>query len=373
MNIRALQQENLRLNKMLSTAIKEAKLNEQVLQRFIDIEVKMLGCSKLDDLIALLIKDFKHDFKLNVVTLILFDKDELVSPLLHPLPTELSGQLTLVSDTQLLSELYPQKTLLAGELDHDLRKQLFPNNPFVLSCVLLPLINKGQIVGSLHLGARDLSRYHSEYRYDYLERMASLLAVCIENCVIQENLAYLSSTDTLTKLNNRHSFDLEINLALQRANRQKHHLSLLFLDIDHFKRVNDNYGHSGGDAILKSFADILKQQLRNTDFLARFGGEEFAILLPDCDAQQAQQIANNLREKVAQYPFDTNGYGAIQISTSIGISSYFFDQNNTQDFTELGFRLLKRSDEALYQAKQTGRNKIVFKALLQNQATASAS
>jgi len=372
MNIRALQQENLRLNKMLNTAINEAKLNEQVLQRFIDIEVKMLGSSKLDDLITLLVKDFKQDFKLSVVTLILFDKDELVSPLLHTLPAQIADHLNLINDTKVLSDLYPQKTLRAGELDRDLKKQLFPNNPFVLSCVLLPLINKGQIIGSLHLGARDLNRYHSEYRYDYLERLASLLAVCIENCVIQENLAYLSSTDTLTKLYNRHSFDLEINRALQRASRHKQHLSLLFLDIDHFKRVNDNYGHTGGDAVLKSFAKILKQQIRNTDFSARFGGEEFAILLPDCDSHQAEQIANNLREKIAEHPFDTNGHGDIHITTSIGISSYFFDKPSSQDFSELSHLLLKNSDEALYHAKQTGRNRATFKTMMHNKITANA-
>ena len=372
MNIRALQQENLRLNKMLNTAINEAKLNEQVLQRFIGIEVKMLGCSKLNDLIALLIKDFKQDFKLSVVTLILFDKDELVSPLLHTLAPQISDHLNLIDDTKMLSDLYPQKTLRAGELERDLKKQLFPNNPFVLSSVLLPLINKGQIIGSLHLGARDLNRYHSEYRYDYLERLASLLAVCIENCVTQENLAYLSSTDTLTKLYNRHSFDLEINRAIQRASRHKQHLSLLFLDIDHFKRVNDNYGHAGGDAILKNFANILKQQIRNTDFSARFGGEEFAILLPDCDSQQAEQIANNLREKIAEHPFDTNGNGVIHITTSIGISSYFFDQSSSQNFNELGHILLKSSDEALYHAKQTGRNRVSFKGMMINKMTANA-
>ena len=363
MDIHVLKQQNLQLKKMLNTAINEAKLNDVVLKRFIDIEVKMLGCTKLSSLVSLLIEDFKQTFRLSVVTLTLFNKDQLVTPLLINLAAAPRKNLTLTDDVKTLSNLYPELKIHAGDIERGLKKQVFPNNPFVLSCVLLPLINKGQLIGSLHLGARELNRYHSDYRYDYLERMAALLAACIDNCVIQENLAYLSSTDTLTKLYNRHSFDLEINRALQRANRQQQRLSLLFLDIDHFKKVNDNYGHSGGDAILQSFASILKMQVRNTDFVARFGGEEFAILLPDCGPQQALQIADNLRVKVAEHAFDTNGYGEINISTSIGVSSYFFDSEHLQSFTELGHILLKCSDEALYQAKQAGRNTVIFKAM----------
>ena len=187
----------------------------------------------------------------------------------------------------------------------------------------------------MHLGARELNRYHSEYRYDYLERLSALLAICIENCIIQENLAYLSSTDTLTKLYNRHSFDLEIDKALQRASRAKQCLSLLFLDIDHFKQVNDNYGHSGGDAILRAFAGILKKQLRNTDFLARFGGEEFAILLPDCDPQQAAQISNNLRAAIANHLFDTGTVKDIKVTTSIGVTSFLPLHDDMHSFGEL--------------------------------------
>ena len=363
MDIHALQQENLQLKKMLNTAISEAKLNKVVLQRFIDTELQMLSCTKLTDLMSLLIKDFRQNFKLNIVTLILHNKDELVSPLLDNLSPELAKNLTLIDDPHLLSTIYPDTTFRAGEINQDFKKQLFPHNPFVLSCVLLPLINKGQLVGSLHLGAKDPNRYHSEYRYDYLERMSALLAACIDNCIIQENLAYLSSTDTLTKLYNRHSFDLEIDKALQRAGRQKQYLSLLFLDIDHFKHVNDTYGHSAGDAILKTFASILKKQLRNTDFLARFGGEEFAILLPDCKPEQAQHIANTLRVKITEQTFDTLNGAQINISTSIGVSRYFFDKNNTLSLVELARVLLNSSDEALYKAKQSGRNKVVFKEM----------
>ncbi len=363
MDIRQLQQKNQQLEKMLNTAVNEAKLNEDVLKRFIDIEVKMLGCAKLTELISLLFTDFKTIFKLNIVTIFLHNKDDLAAPLLSSLDQNLAQHLTIFADSHEISTLFPQRKLIAGEIERTLRKQIFPNNPFVLSSVILPLINKGQIIGSLHLGSKELNRYHSEYQYDYLERMSALLAVCIENCIIRENLDYLSSTDALTKTFNRHSFDIEINKAVQRASRHENSLSLLFLDIDHFKQVNDNYGHPIGDAVLKLFASVLKLQIRNTDFLARFGGEEFAILLPDCSLKQAEQIANNIRSKIEQEPFCVASKSKLSITTSIGVSCYNPASLSNTSFEELSNNLLQSADDALYQAKHSGRNKVIYKAM----------
>ncbi|MFT5708874.1 MAG: two-component system cell cycle response regulator [Oceanospirillaceae bacterium] len=365
MDILSLKSENQQLKKTLRTAMNEAKLNEEVLRRFIDIEVKMLSCNKLADLINLLLNDFRHIFKLSVVSIFLHNKDDLAAPLLTNIDTGTLKHLQLFSDLTVISDIYPDEKIRAGQIQRSLRKKVFPDHPFVLSCVLLPLMNKGRMIGSLHLGARELNRYHSAYRYEYLERMSALLAVCIENCIIRENLAYLSSTDMLTKLYNRHSFDLEMNKALQRANRQKQYLSLLFFDIDHFKQVNDKYGHPGGDGILKTFAAILNNNIRNTDFLARFGGEEFALLLPNCDHHQALQLANNLRLKVAEHLFNPHSDIQIRITTSIGVSCFLFDNfaTSTQSFTDQSNLLLRTADEALYQAKKEGRNKVNYKQI----------
>ncbi len=375
MDIRSLQKENQQLKKTLNTAISEAKLNEEVLKRFIDIEVKMLNCAKLADLINLLLNDFKHIFKLSVVSIFLHNKDDLAAGLLTDLDPNTRKHLKLLNNPQELTDIYPENNICAGQISRELRKTVFPQHPFILSCVLLPLTNKGRIIGSLHLGAREPNRYHSEYRYDYLERMSALLAVCIENCIIHENLAYLSSTDTLTKLNNRHSFDLEIDKSLQRANRQQQTLSLLFFDIDHFKQVNDKYGHPGGDAILKAFAHTLKSTIRNTDFLARFGGEEFALLLPECDHEQAVQIANNLRMKIAEQIFDTQTGHNIHITTSIGVSNFAFGlfTKSTQNFSDLANILLQSADDALYEAKKMGRNQVVFKQIPWQSNSAASS
>ncbi|MGB1237388.1 MAG: DUF484 family protein [Pseudomonadales bacterium] len=371
---KALKEENEKLKKTLRIAIAEAQRNEQILKRFIDIEVRFLACDKLVELIALLLRDFKQEFKLSAVTLFINDDNEMARPLLKQLPAEHQRQLSFYNSIEPIEQLYHGRDIIAGEIDRALRKKVFPDNPFVLSCVLLPLRNKGRLIGSLHLGSRELTRYHADYRYEYLERLSSLLAVCFENCIIHENLAHLSSTDMLTKLFNRHSFDLEIEKAIQRAQRQQQPLSLLFLDIDHFKSVNDTYGHPSGDAILKTFAQIISQQVRNTDFLARFGGEEFAILLPNCDAQQGAAIAENVRLKVATHLFETTVDKAINITTSIGLSCFYPQAHLIGSRAkDIGDTLIQTADEALYEAKHSGRNKVLTKTMLLNPPPTSAA
>lgn len=358
MDARKLKEENEKLKKTLRIAVSEAQRNEKILQRFIDIEVRFLACDKLINLIELLLCDFKDEFKLSAVTLFINDDSDMAKPLLQQLNPAQQKHLTFFSASSPIENIFAEQPLIAGEISRDLRKVVFPDNPFVLSCVLLPLRNKGRLIGSLHLGSREISRYHADFRYEYLTRLSSLLAICFENCIIHENLAHLSSTDMLTKLFNRHSFDLEIEKAIQRADRQTQPLNLLLLDIDHFKKVNDTYGHPSGDAILKSFAQIISQQVRNTDFLARFGGEEFAILLPNCAVEQGCSIADNVRLKVADHPFQTTVDKIINVTTSIGLSCYSPSGKTGLNAKEIAKQLIQSADEALYRAKHSGRNQV---------------
>lgn len=166
--------------------------------------------------------------------------------------------------------------------------------------------------------------------------------------VANQELQRQASTDPLTKLLNRRGFDTQAALALALACRGNRPLSVLTLDIDFFKRINDTYGHDVGDVVLQRIAQALTQRARQTDIVARFGGEEFVLLLPDTDAQAATALAEALRRSIAQQPIPP--VGAVQIS--IGVSSL---RCNAEDSLHA---LLKRSDEALYRAKQSGRNRV---------------
>ncbi len=359
---RTLETENTELKRTLRLTAKKIEHNEATLKRFFDVELRLLACNRLAELLDLLLNDFKTTFKLSDVRLVLFDPEHITRELLENFLPHHSSQIQLEPNQRFLKQLYPAKKLLAGEISSDDRKELFPNNPYILSAALLPLVRQECLIGSLHLGAQDIHRYTVDYRYDYLEHLASVIAVCIENCINQENLQRLSTFDMLTNVHNRRAFDQDILKEVNRANRNNAPLSCLFIDLDYFKAINDTHGHQTGDRVLKTIGLLLKRILRKTDLIARYGGEEFAILLPGCAETQAQQVAENLRKQVASEIFRSLEGAPFRVSTSIGLSTFYPEQHqNPPDLKEASEHLVRISDEALYQAKHEGRNCIRFK------------
>ncbi|WP_455756946.1 GGDEF domain-containing protein [Sulfurimonas sp.] len=158
-----------------------------------------------------------------------------------------------------------------------------------------------------------------------------------------------ASRDSLTKLFNRGKFDDVLSKEIVLSKITSSPLSIIFLDIDHFKVVNDTYGHDVGDYILIELAKILKSTIRTGDFVARWGGEEFVVTLQSTDSKTASILAEKIRKNVENYTFAKGG----EQTVSLGVTQY--NQNDTQEsFT-------KRVDDALYEAKKTGRNKVVVK------------
>lgn len=168
-------------------------------------------------------------------------------------------------------------------------------------------------------------------------------------------LQAISMTDPLTRLRNRRYFDDKLNREAQRGKRQRTPLSLLVVDIDHFKRVNDLHGHPAGDAVLKQVASTLKDSLkRETDVVARIGGEEFCMLLPNTPPEGAQHVAELVRLAVEEDPVALPDGSRLNLTVSIGVSTLQPDQDVLPD------RLIEVADTALYQAKSAGRNRVVF-------------
>ncbi len=165
-------------------------------------------------------------------------------------------------------------------------------------------------------------------------------------------LLNLSSTDPLTHLYNRRTLMQTLDSEFERHSRSGKTLSLLMMDIDHFKLVNDTYGHINGDAVLVSLAKVLKEYLRPYDVATRFGGEEFALVLPNTDLSGARDVAERLRMAINAMDF-RGEIRAIKITVSIGIACFPSAQTNDID------QLLKCADQALYQAKSQGRNQVV--------------
>jgi diguanylate cyclase (GGDEF)-like protein len=165
---------------------------------------------------------------------------------------------------------------------------------------------------------------------------------------MEKKLKHLATHDPLTGLYNRNELERRIAEDLDRAARYQHPLSIFMVDIDHFKEINDNYGHGGGDRILRSIAFELERSLRKTDYVARFGGEEFLVVLPETSLKRAIELGERLRFRIANYEA-VLGDEKVALTISIGVASFPDISTNWGD-------LLDAADTAMYQAKHDGRN-----------------
>jgi diguanylate cyclase (GGDEF)-like protein len=166
---------------------------------------------------------------------------------------------------------------------------------------------------------------------------------------LNAELTTLATTDELTRLPNRREWQIKTSQAILQARRYQKALSILLIDVDHFKHINDHYGHLTGDLVLKAIATICQQNIRGPDSVARWGGEEFVILLPETDQAQALIVAEKIRQAVAQFVHCSHEHDTFNVTVSQGVTS-LLPGDNTLD------ELLSRADQAMYKAKKAGRN-----------------
>ena len=163
---------------------------------------------------------------------------------------------------------------------------------------------------------------------------------------LEHNLEILASTDSLTNIYNRSKYDEIITREIERANRYKRFLSMILFDVDVFKKINDTYGHLVGDQVLKTLVSLTKEQMRGTDCLIRWGGDEFILILPETNLEGAKGLAERIRDFTARHKFDD----IETLTVSLGVTHFC-----TGDTEHI---LFKRADEALYQAKINGGNRV---------------
>ena len=224
-----------------------------------------------------------------------------------------------------------------------------PNLEWIRSYLGAPIIIEEQVVGFLSLHSEEKGYFRAEHA-ERLTTFANQAAVAIQKARLFEDLNRLAITDSLTGLWNRRHFFTRAETEFMQASGGSGPLSLLMLDVDHFKQVNDTHGHVAGDQILTELAQICLHSLRKSDLLARYGGEEFVFLLPNTSLEEALIVADRLRGTIALNQFATNA-GPIHLTASIGMACY-------QEPHERLEQLLDQADQALYLAKQAGRNQI---------------
>jgi diguanylate cyclase (GGDEF)-like protein/PAS domain S-box-containing protein len=173
-----------------------------------------------------------------------------------------------------------------------------------------------------------------------------------EKKALEDKILELAYKDQLTNLYNRHYFYSMVQEIISLAKRERNPLSLMMIDIDKFKNINDTYGHGNGDIVIKSLATIMLENTRASDIVARIGGEEFVILLPNTSKDDAVTLANKLRKNVENHLIRFENNVDISITISIGVDSILVEDEVTID------KALARADEALYRAKESGRNNV---------------
>ncbi len=218
------------------------------------------------------------------------------------------------------------------------------------SLLVLPLLVKDEVVGTFTVAALRSGAFPSDRR-EMLGVIANQVAISMQNARMYELVEEQATTDGLTGLVNHRTFQERFSTMLGRAERHDLAVSILLTDIDHFKKVNDTYGHPTGDEVLRRVAAILKASARKIDIVARYGGEEFAIVLEGTDRDGARQLAERVRQEVEQQSFPSSK-GTFNATLSIGVSSYPDDSREKAE-------LIARADQSLYAAKHGGRNRTV--------------
>jgi two-component system, cell cycle response regulator len=202
----------------------------------------------------------------------------------------------------------------------------------------------------------DPMRFTADLASDFLAHLGLVSAICIENAVNRARLVRSGLTDFLTGLHNRRYLHARLREELARAQRAKQPVACLMLDVDHFKRINDQYGHLAGDAVLREVAQRIDTEMRMSDTGVRFGGDEFAIVLPQGGVGDGERLAARVLEAVRSQPVSIGGHAQEPVTVSIGVAAAAPDQG-TRDFKVVADRLIAEADAALYRAKSAGRNR----------------
>jgi diguanylate cyclase (GGDEF)-like protein len=315
----------------------------------------------LKDLLVKVCSLVRQSFPGDHVSVLLRDDQELV------LRAHEGGLTLRGSDAEglLIGDAIAWRCMATGRtvVENDVARvpQYLPMFEQTRSKMCIPLISFGQTLGVLALDSAQANTFQLTDGQP-LESVADICATAIQNVHYVDRVRQLAYIDGLTGMFNRRYFEMKIAEEMERSHRYGTSLAVIMLDIDHFKRLNDEFGHLLGDEVLRQVSSVFSQQLRKIDVVCRYGGEEFAVLLPQASAEQALNVAEKLRREVAGYRFPGVPRA---VTISAGASAHPI-HGATRD------EVVKAADAALYAAKQAGRNCVRI-AVLAPQAVAAVN
>jgi diguanylate cyclase (GGDEF)-like protein len=361
--ISALGAEVQALQARLTELTDEVSRNDTLLRKTQERELELLRAGSLAQLLERLIHGLRTSYQLDSVALILHDPNHEIRHLLAG-DGFLLDELSEVQFVDVLATIAPRLGNLERPwlgpfrlADHEL---LVPQWRQSGSLALIPLRRSGQLDGVLVFSSADRFRFTRELATDFLAHLGVVAAICLENAVNRARLVRSGLTDFLTGFHNRRYLHARLCEELARAQRDRHPIACLMIDVDHFKRINDEYGHLAGDAVLREVAQRIDDEMRLSDTGARFGGDEFAIVLPHGTLTDGEKVATRVLDAVRGKAIVVSAQRSEVITLSIGVASACPSGEGNRDFGELAEKLISEADAALYRAKSAGRNQVAI-------------
>ena len=355
-----LEREIRALQGRLAALTEQVSRNDSLLRKTQERELELLRAGSLSQLFERLIVGLRGSYQLDEVGLILHDPQHEIRHLLSGDGLALEA-LPGVRFVDALTTVAPQLANLERpwlgpfhKADHEL---LLPGVARAESLALIPLRRHEQLDGVLVFSSVDPLRFTQELASDFLAHLGLVAAICIENAVNRARLLRSGFTDFLTGFHNRRYLHARLREELARAQRARQSIVCLMIDLDHFKRINDQYGHLAGDAVLREVASRIDAEMRISDTGARFGGDEFALVLSEAAITDGEKVAARVLHAVRHQPVVIGKSVAETVTLSIGVAAAT-PGPGMRDYKVLAERLMAEADAALYRAKSAGRNRI---------------
>jgi diguanylate cyclase (GGDEF)-like protein len=364
------------LDTTLSTEIANDELKQRNKEITTLLQINEIISSSLEweALFTNIILALKNSFIFKNFTLFLFDEDEnrLSIRIANGVFYDEDSSFKIKSGEGIAGWVFEKRqSVCVGDVSHDHRFKEFSSSKTVPASLLcVPLVYRGTAIGVISLDSATTNNFTRKDQ-KFFESIAYLISVAITNSRHYNIVKEESITDNLTGLTNFRELQNKFNEVLEKNIRNKEKMSVMMIDIDLFKRINDTYGHLAGNRILKALSELFRSYFRKTDIVARYGGEEFAIILSGSPVNSARDMAESLRYRVSREDFfiDEERSFSINLAVSIGLSS--FEDENIQEqvaqierfdigeLSQIQMQLIKNADEALYCAKNEGRNMVV--------------
>lgn len=352
----------LKENELLSARINHilaiARVNQRIQDNFDALEERILKSRSVRDMARVIVQEIRRRFGVDWVTLcVALDPADVLSRSDTQGIKGLPSFVRVVDAGQLgraLSGVKRWEVLLGPPGDE---AELFFREDMLAemrSRAVVPLHLSGKLVGTLNLGSRDPERYGSDQGTDFLRRLGCKISLVMDNILSHQRLLAMSVTDPVTGIANRRQLEGALGKELERARRHKTPVTCIIMDLDGFKEINDRFGHLAGDQALRHTAKILRDLSRRYDMVARYGGDEFAAMLPQTGVEAAVKVAEKFQDALRSSPLDIEGERVV-LRLSIGVAGVpEMEVEGPED-------LIRQADCRLYVAKELGGDRVVWR------------